>query len=486
MSGQLSGSSGARVVSSSDAPVVVVDLDGTLLRSDILWETFWSAFGRNPLLLTMALFSGRATLKQHLAQTSRLDEATLPYDRDVIAYVQAWRDRGGRTALVTASDQSIAERVAKHLGLFDEVHGSDGRLNLKGKAKAAFLADRFGVEGFAYMGDAKADVPVWAQSDKVITVNASQTLKDRAENLGKPVEHLTTTAHSIRPYVKALRPNQWLKNGLVFLPMLAAHQFDSQTMLLSFAAFVAFSLVASSVYILNDLLDLGSDRAHPHKRLRPLASGSIPIAHGNLMAFLIGLAGAAISALLGWKFLFVMLGYYVLTTAYSVHLKRRVVIDICVLAGLYTIRIIAGSAATGITLSVWLLAFSIFFFFSLAAVKRLAELVDMTERGQLNASGRGYHVNDASIMSMIALGSGYVSVLVMALYINSAAFRSLYEFPPALWGICCILLYWVTRAVMIAHRGSMHYDPVVFAVKDRTSWMCLLLILGFALCGALL
>jgi len=468
------------------APLVVVDLDGTLLRSDILWETFWSALGRNPLRSTMALLSGRAALKRHLAQASRLDETSLPYDPDVIAYIRAWRDKGGRTALVTASDQSIADRVAAHLGLFDEVHGSDGRLNLKGKAKAAFLVDRFGSHGFAYIGDARADVPVWAQSSKVITVNASQSLKDRAEGLGKPVEHLATTTRSIRPLIKALRPNQWLKNALVFLPMLAAHQLDSQTVLRSFMAFVAFCLVASSVYVLNDLLDLGSDRAHPRKRLRPFASGSTPIAHGNWMASLTVLAGLSISALLGWQFLLVMLGYYVLTAAYSLYLKRRIVIDICVLAGLYTIRIVAGGVATGITLSVWLLAFSIFFFFSLAAVKRQAELVDMAERGQLNASGRGYHVNDVGIMSMIALGSGYVSVLVMALYINSPAVLKLYDHPTALWGICCVLLYWITRTVMIAHRGSMHYDPVVYAAKDWISWICFVLILGFALGGAVL
>jgi len=468
------------------APIVVVDLDGTLLRSDILWETFWSALGRNPFHATMALLSGRAALKRYLAQTSRLDETSLPYDPDVIAYIQAWRDKGGRTALVTASDQSIADRVAAHLGLFDEVHGSDGRLNLKGKAKAAFLVDRFGSDGFAYVGDARADVPVWAQSSKAITVNASQSLKGRAESLGKPVEHLSTTTRSIRPFIKALRPNQWLKNALVFLPMLAAHQLDSQTVLRSFAAFVAFCLVASSVYVLNDLLDLGSDRAHPRKRLRPFASGSIPIAHGSWMALLTVVAGMSLSALLGWRFLLVMLGYYALTAAYSLYLKRRIVMDICVLTGLYTIRIVAGGVATGIPLSVWLLAFSIFFFFSLAAVKRQAELVDMAERGQLSASGRGYHVDDVGIMSMIALGSGYVSVLVMALYINSPVILSLYKFPPALWGICCVLLYWITRTVMITHRGSMHYDPVVFAAKDRISWICLLLILVFALVGALL
>lgn len=473
----------------NEPQVLVVDLDGALLRSDILFETFWSAFGRDwrsPAGSLSALLAGRASLKRHLAQACHIDETTLPYDPSVIAYVSAWRERGGRTALVTASDHGIAVRVAAHLDLFDEVHGSDGRMNLKGKAKAAFLVERFGSGGFAYMGDAEADVPVWEQSAKAITVNASPALRNRAERLGKPFEHLSTAAQSLGPYVKALRPHQWLKNILVFLPMLAAHQLDGKTFLYSLTAFVAFSLVASSVYVLNDLLDLGADRAHPRKRLRPFASGSIPIAHGSWMALGLVLVGAPISALLGWQFLLVMLGYYVLTTVYSLHLKRRILIDICVLAGLYTVRIVAGGVATGIPLSVWLLAFSIFFFFSLAAVKRQAELVDMAERGQLGACGRGYHVNDLPIMSMIALASGYVSVLVMALYVNSPAVLDLYPQPAALWGICCVLLYWVTRMVMVTHRGAMHDDPVIYAAKDRISQLCFLLILGFALAGAVL
>lgn len=468
--------------------VLVVDLDGALLRSDVLFETFWSAFGRDwrsPIASLSALLEGRAALKRHLAQASDIDETTLPYDPEVIAYVSGWRERGGRTALVTASDHGIAVRVAAHLDLFDEVHGSDG-LNLKGKAKAAFLAERFGSGGFAYMGDAAADVSVWEQSGKAITVNASRALRSRAESLGRPFEHLNTAAQPLGPYLMALRPHQWLKNILVFLPMLAAHQLDGRTFLNSFAAFVAFNLVASSVYVLNDLVDLGADRAHPRKRLRPFASGSIPIAHGGWMALGLVLVGALISALPSWQFLLVMLGYYVLTTAYSLHLKRHILIDICVLAGLYTVRIVAGGVVTGVPLSVWLLAFSLFFFFSLAAVKRQAELVDMAERGQLDASGRGYHVDDLPIMSMIALGSGYVSVLVMALYVNSPAVLQLYRQPAALWGICCVLLYWLTRMVMVTHRRAMHDDPIVYAVKDRISQICFLLILGFALGGVIL
>ena len=243
--------------------------------------------------------------------------------------------------------------------------------------------------------------------------------------------------------------------------------------------------MASSVYVLNDLLDLAADRAHPRKKNRPFASGSIPIAHGTWMAVGFLILGGLLAISISPAFFLIMVAYYLLTMAYSLNLKRRIVIDICVLAGLYTIRIIAGSVATGISLSVWLLAFSGFFFLSLAAVKRQAELIDNAERGNLKATGRGYHVDDLPIISMIAIGAGYVAVLVMALYVNSPAVVELYAHPKALWGVCAVLIYWITRTVMVAHRGNMHDDPVVYAAKDRISQLCLFLILGLVLVGTL-
>lgn len=467
---------------------LVVDLDGTLLRSDMLFESFWSAFGRDwrsPFLSVAALTGGRAALKRHLAMASAVEAATLPYDPKVIAFVQAWRESGGKTALVTASDRDFAEAIAAHLGIFDEVHGSNGKLNLKGDRKGQFLEERFGTKGFAYMGDARADLPVWKRAAKAITVNAPAALRRDTERVCENAEHLVTVSRSVTPYIKALRPHQWLKNTLVFLPMLAAHQLDGAMFLLSLLAFVCFSLVASSVYVLNDLLDLAADRAHPRKKNRPFASGSIPISHGTWMAGVALILGALLAISIGPEFLLAMVAYYLLTMAYSLNLKRRIVIDICVLAGLYTARIIAGGVATGIPLSVWLLAFSIFFFLSLAAVKRQAELIDSAERGNLKASGRGYHVDDLPIISMIAIGAGYVAVLVMTLYVNSPAVVELYAHPEALWGVCAVLLYWITRTVMVAHRGQMHDDPVVYAAKDRISQACLLIILGFVLAGAL-
>jgi len=472
-----------------DAPILVVDLDGTLVRSDMLHESFWSAFGRNwrsPFRAVAALMRGRAALKQLLSKASHIDVATLPYNDAVLDHIRDWRARGGRTALVTAADQGLADRISAHLGLFDETHGSDGQTNLKGSAKAAFLIRHFGAGRFAYMGDATADLVVWAEAGAIITVNATPSLARRAEALGKPIEHIVTAQPLMGPLLRALRPHQWLKNILVFVPILAAHRYDVMTLSLGLLAFAAFSLVASGVYLLNDLLDLGPDRAHPRKRLRPFASGALPVAMGTWLAPTFILAGLCLSIPLGLPFVTLMGCYFVLTTAYSLHLKRQIVIDICVLAGLYTLRILAGGVATGITLSVWLFAFAIFFFFALAAVKRQAELVDLAQRGKLAVVGRGYHVDDLPIISMISLGAGFVSVLVFALYLNSPDVRELYSQPATLWGVFVIQLYWITRVVLITHRGQMHDDPVIYAVKDRTSRVCLLAAFGFILGGVFL
>ncbi|RLK07331.1 UbiA family prenyltransferase [Ruegeria conchae] len=476
------------MTSETPLPVLVVDLDGTLLRSDILFETFWSALGRNwrtPIQAVGALMQSKAKLKRDLAQSGPLDVATLPYDPEVISYVKNWRNRGGRTALVTASDERIANGIFDHLGIFDEVYGSDGVRNLKGPAKASFLKDHF-EGGFAYMGDAHADIPVWSQAERAITVNTSASLRSTVDSLDAQVDHLQTRPNSIKPYIKAMRPHQWLKNILVFLPMLAAHQYDWGTFLAALMAFISFSMVASSAYVTNDLLDLAADRAHPRKCKRPFASGAIPIAHGTWMAMGMLALGVIIAASVNLALLGAMIFYYVATTAYSLNIKRRIVIDIIVLAGLYTTRIIAGGYATEIPLSVWLLAFSVFFFLSLASVKRQAELIDTAKRGAMEAAGRGYQVDDLPLISQVAISSGYVSVLVMALYINSPTVVELYRSPTALWVVCLILLYWLTRIIMITHRGHMHDDPVVFAAKDRTSQLCFLGILFCAIWGALL
>lgn len=459
---------------------LAVDLDGTLIRSDLLYETFWSAFARNwtvPFVAVGLLLEGRPALKRRLAELSRMNVAALPYNEDVLAYVRRWHAEGGRTALVTASHQNLADKVAAYVGEFDQAYGSSGTTNLKGARKAAFLAEKFGEGHFAYMGDSAADLPVWGRASKAITVRAPPGLRARVKAVTGQVEHLPTPRRSPITYLETLRPHQWLKNLLVFVPMLVAHQFTVETLTQSLLAFGSFCLIASSVYVFNDLLDLSADRAHPRKRNRPLASGTLPISHGTFLAPLLFLAGIAIAFGVGNIFAAVMLAYFATTLAYSLHLKRRMVIDVCVLAGLYAMRIVAGGVATGIELSVWLLAFSIFFFFALASIKRQAELVDGLASSQVTVHGRGYRPDDVSLIASMAAASGYVSVLVMALYVNSPDVLKLYSQPWVLGGICLVLLYWISRMVMVTHRGRMHDDPIVYAVKDRISQICLLLII---------
>lgn len=464
--------------------MLAVDLDGTLLNSDMLLETFWNAASQDwgsAIGAVRALSKGKAALKAELTEASDVDVTTLPYNTDVLDYIASWKADGGKVALVTATNQKIADDIAAHLGIFDAVHGSTDDTNLKGETKAAFLTETYGAQGFAYMGDTDADLPVWAAATEIVTVNAPKALRSKAEALSGDITHLGRDSIDIKPYIKALRPHQWVKNILVFVPIFLAHQLDMVTLFMGLLGFVAFSLTASSVYVINDLLDLDADRVHPRKCKRPFAAGTVPIRHGTGMAAGFLGAGALLSLIVGPVFLLVLALYFAATTGYSFYFKRRMVIDICVLSGLYTMRIIAGGVAAGIGLSVWLLAFSVFFFFALAAIKRQAELVDNAKAGKLAPSGRGYRVDDLAIVSQMSIASGYVSVMVLALYINSPSVSLLYGSPPVLWGICLVLLFWLSWVAMVTHRGEMHDDPIVYAVKDRISRICGFLIVGFVL-----
>lgn len=414
-------------------PPLVVDLDRRLLRSGLAHEVFWSALSSDTLATVRSVLGldGRETsLTRRLSRISRLDARTLPYDAALVAELRRWRERGGRVILSTTGDRDLAQRIASHLGLFDEVRDDIGD-------------DRFGEGGFT--GNVAPD----------------------------PLRDLPAAPLSWAPFLRALRPHQWLKNLLVFLPMLAAHRLEWGTFMLSLCAFVALSMAASSVYLLNDLLDIRADRLHLRKSRRPIASGELPIPQAGMMAGGLLMSSLLLSLLAGFRFAAVIIVYYAITLAYSLFLKRHAVIDICVLASLYTLRVIAGAAATGITPSVWLLTFSMFVFFSLASVKRLAELVDANRRGELKAAGRGYVVEDLPLVSNVAVASGLVSVLVLTFYASSPTVAALYSQPALLWGVPCILLYWITRMVMIAHRGAMHDDPLVFAISDTVSQICL-------------
>ncbi len=438
---------------------LVVDLEGPLTRTSLEDEVFWTALASGAAGARQALRAG-VTRKTGSIVTSdlagALDVATLPYDRDMVDYLARERAEGFRTVLMSRRSQDLADRVAVHLGIFDEVIGPDGTTTMSEAEVTERLDAAFGPGQHAFADGSTALAP------------ASPGWQGAFPAL-----------------VRAMRPHQWAKNLLIFVPMFTAHLVSPGNILFSLLAFIAFSMVASSVYLLNDLLDLASDRAHARKRLRPFAAGDVSLRLGARTSLGLLAGGAIIAAMLGGPFFFVMLGYYLVTVAYSAFLKQKAILDICTLAGLYTLRIVAGGAALSIPISVWLLAFSVFFFFSLASIKRQAELVDAKAANKLEAKGRDYRVEDIALVSQMAVSSGFVAVLVLALYLDSPAVQELYSMPELMWGMCLVLLYWINRAVWKAHRGEMQDDPVVFALTDRISRVALLVMLAIGVAAAL-
>lgn len=457
-----------------------VDCDGTLLRTDLLHEAVFRLMKQSLLslfLLPFWLLRGKAYMKAQLADRVAIDAALLPYNEPLVDYLRSARDAGRQVVLATASHRKFAEAVAAHLGFFSGVVATDKDLNLSGRNKANLLVKMFGERGFDYAGNSRADLKVWRHASGAVVVNAPASIANKAAELCKLVQTFPAAPLRIGPYLKALRPHQWLKNILIFLPLLAAHKItDVQLVIDTFQAFVAYGLCASSVYLLNDLLDLPSDREHPRKRKRPFASGAVSIAHGVLLIPLLLVVALVIAATLPGLFLLVLGGYYLTTLAYSIWLKNKVLVDVITLAGLYTFRIIAGAAATAITPSFWLLAFSMFLFLSLALVKRYSELLVVLQQNKTNASGRGYNVDDLPLLMSLGASSGFLAVLVMALYLNSPDVDKLYVHPQVLWLILPFLMYWISRVWMKTHRGEMHDDPVIFAVRDRISMYTALVI----------
>ncbi len=462
----------AHLIHAETTPLCV-DLDGTLIRSDVLLESFVLLIKRNPLyvfLVPFWLLRGKAALKAQIAARVKLNPAALPYDREFVAWLQSQRQAGRSLWLCTATNRTLAESIAAHLGLFDGVLASDHESNLAGEAKAAQLVQSFGERGFDYCGNERRDLAIWRRARGAIVVNGGSWLEREAAGLTEVTRTFADRTRPLKSVIRALRPHQWAKNVLIVVPLLAAHRLsDPGTLLAGLLAFVAFSLCASSVYLVNDLLDLEADRAHPRKSKRPFAAGDLSLLAGLLLAPCLLAVAVAIAAFLPQKFWLVLGTYYVLTCAYSFVLKGIVLVDALALAGLYTLRIIAGSAAVGVPLSFWLLLFSVFLFLSLAFVKRFAELESLRRQQRLRAAGRGYHVEDLPLLQSLGTASGYLSVLVLALYINSPDIEALYSRPKVIWSLCVLMLYWISRVWLTAQRGQMHDDPVVFALKDRQS-----------------
>jgi 4-hydroxybenzoate polyprenyltransferase len=450
---------------------LVVDMDGSLLKVDMLYESFVSSLGTSLATIFKVPFwlsKGKVNLKQKLANGSSIELENIPYNEQLLVFLKTEFSRGRKLYLASAGAPELVKAVATQAGIFSDIFVSQKGENFSSENKAKFLVEKFGEKGFDYVGNSSADLAVWKVARRSIAVNCSDSLIGRIESKEKVVV-FDRPQSAFEGCLKALRPHQWFKNVLIALPVFAGHAFDLFSVLMVSLAFLSFSLIASTVYIVNDLLDLNNDRAHHSKCRRPFASGLLPIQTGLLLAPLLFFVGFTISWYVGIQFMIVLAGYFIITTAYSFKLKKHAIIDVVTLGVLYTLRMIAGIAALNIEYSPWLLGFSLFLFLSLGIVKRMAEILEKKQQKASEIKGRGYQITDLPILEGMAIASAYSSVIVYFLYINSARVSSLYHVPELLWTGMPILIFWLSRVLLITHRGDMHDDPVVFALTDRSS-----------------
>lgn len=464
-------------MASNDIPLYV-DLDGTLTYSDLLLESLFALLRLNPLMLFLLpwwLLKGKANLKTQIAQRVDIDVINLPYHLPFLEFLKAEHARGRPLILATAAAHRYAVQVARHLGIFADVLASDAAYNLTGDAKRDAILAHNQARPFDYAGNERRDVAIWRRARAALVVNASDGVVGAATRATRVQQVFDRPPGGMLSYLGALRPHQWLKNLLLFVPLLTAHQWANHAALGHLLlAFLAFGLAASSVYILNDLLDAQTDRLHPRKRARPFASGTVPMMHGLLLVPLLAIAGLLIAALVSREFMGLLLVYLLLTTSYSLYFKSHALVDVLLLAGLYTLRVIAGAIAIQVPLSFWLLAFSVFLFFSIALLKRCTELRTL----DASTAGRDYHVGDLSDLRAMGITSGYIAVLVFALFINSPEVAERYSQPRLLWLSCPALLYWISRVWIKQGRGEMHDDPLMFALRDPASWAVLIALVG--------
>ncbi len=458
-----------------------VDLDGTLIQTDSLWESCLRLISQKPfmlLLLPFWLLLGKAGFKQKVSEYAELAADSLPYNTALLKYLTQQRLHNRHLVLVTAANKKIAESIAEHLNIFDEILASDESHNLSGKNKAKVLTDKFGEKGFVYAGNATIDLGVWQHAAAAIVVNASQTVLTKAKQIC-PVEEIFTASQSLslKLILRAIRIHQWAKNILIFTALILSHSwFNTEALTSIIFAFFSFSFAASSIYIINDLIDLEADRKHATKKNRPLAAGHLSIPLALMIVPVLLLLSFGLASQINENFISILIIYLVLTITYSLILKPIALLDVITLTSLYTIRIIAGAIAIAVPLSYWLLAFSMFIFLSLALIKRFSELKNLSQLGETSAASRGYHVNDLPAVSLFGISSGYISTLILVLYTHDLQASTLYTQPDWLWFVAIAVLYWISRMWLLAFRGQMNEDPVLFAIHDRTSYFVTLFI----------
>lgn len=469
------------MVTASTRLPLVVDLDGTLTTTDTLFESVFKLLKKNPLYLVMVLvglFKGRAALKSLIADRIRLAPELLPYRQDLLDYLRQQKQQGRLIVLATAAHRSIAQAVFDHLGVFDRFIASDRSVNLKSHAKLLAIQQNVGAQ-FVYAGDSKADLPIWQAASGAILAGASASIVHAVRQMTPVEREFTGQAAGPKVWLKALRVHQWMKNLLLFVPLMTAFQIGNIDKLVAVAwAFLAFCCAASGTYIVNDLLDIDNDRQHPRKCRRPFAAGQLSIVQGVAAALLLLVLAIGLAMQVSAAFVLALLVYLMLTTAYSWWFKERVLIDVLMLSLLYTLRIVAGGIAAHEFVSSWLLAFSVFIFLSLALVKRCAELVSLQGRGLDASHGRDYRVGDLIVLWPFGVGTAVAAVVVFGLFINADDTQSRYGTPYLLWLDEIVLIYWLASLWLQTARGQMHDDPVVHAVKNPGSRITIIVMVG--------
>jgi 4-hydroxybenzoate polyprenyltransferase len=463
-----------RAPASPDVTPLCVDLDGSLVKSDTLVDSILALVRHHPayaLRLPGWLGKGKAGFKQEVGRHVTLDVEHLPYNRPLLESLRKQHAAGRGIYLATGADSTLADRVAQHLGIFTAVFASDGRANLTGQRKLQLLQSKFGAAGFDYIGNSATDLPLLKAARTPSLANPHSGLAGRLDSKQPAAPKVfLDRAPLLRTFLKAIRIQQWAKNILLFAPLVLAHAYaDRASLSRTLLAFLAFSLTASATYVVNDLLDIEADRRHLQKRNRPFAAGNLAASSGIAIVALFLAVAAVLSYFEPLTFAFWIGLYFVTTIAYSFHFKRVPLVDVLVLAGLYTVRILAGGAAAEVTISPWLGGFSLFFFLSLAFVKRYSELHNLQERRAIPANGRGYLLTDLDLLRSFGIASGYASVVVFTLYINSPAVTELYPHYQRLWLLAPVLIFWISRIWLLAGRGQMDEDPVIYATTDRVS-----------------
>jgi len=458
-----------------------VDLDGTLVKSDTFHDALCVLVRTHPASLLRIpgwlISGGKARVKAEVAARAPLDASHLPYNHPILHFLAEQRRLGRPIYLATGADISLANRVAAHLGFFSGVFASNGAdtsaqsaasVNLTGSHKLAALQQRF--PAFDYIGNARPDLPALTHSRQAYVANPTLGLMLGLKARKVPIAQSFEDRRPFVPvFLKAIRLHQWAKNVLLILPLLLSHNVNLHTIIPALAAFLCFSFIASANYLVNDLLDIESDRRHLKKRFRPFAAGDLSVSGGLAIAAVLIAASCAVLPRLPAVFGLWLLLYAVTTSTYSFYLKRIPLVDVLVLSGLYTLRMLAGGAATGTQISPWLSSLAIFLFLSLAMVKRFSELANLGDRGIASSHGRGYMVGDLEQIRAFGTASAYAAVVVFALYISRPDVYALYRHPGRLWLIVPLMLYWLSRVWLLASRGELDEDPVVFAIRDRVS-----------------